>query len=320
MAKYLREVAQRAQEATVLRVLPKAQQLEQLVAQEQMMRDVLVAEEWSNRTTVQNKRADEYNKRVMSQLAARNKATQELMKKQHADEMTAQKTLVAESQKTTDNEIRDKLQLVNQLQPRNTVVAAALADLKKEGGDLAVIGELLEEEKRLRKALKADVRFQSSASAGEGGAFTFWLKQCIASSFNAAAILSASPLRAAVADVVGFPSKLAQEKRVLTVRRVEDDKHVLLWAQARCLVGEPAETAAAASNLIEKASAVFSEAISMVLWSKEDYAELSKLAKQSEEVAAVNPKSNSVLRVEGVASVPLSNKEVQALAETAATL
>eukprot|EP00796_Vickermania_ingenoplastis_P007589 gene7589-5350_t len=323
VAKYLREVAQRRQEAVVLRVLPRSHQLMSLVELEQMQRDVMTVEEGNARVSIQNKKADEYNRKLMAQLTAANKARQEALKKQQAEELAAQKALVAENLKATEVEMRARLQLVNQLQPRNAAVTAALAELKQEDSELEVLGQLLEEEKRLQKALKADARFNAAkTAAADGGAAPFWLKQCAASSFNVAAILAGSPLRAAVADNAAVPAKLPAEKRVVVVTHRETGE-VLLWAQARTLAAAHEEYGpGAALALLERvrSAGVFpSAAAAAVLWSKEDHAELTKQAKQTEEAAAALPVSAAVLSVQGVSSIPLAAKDVKAMGEAAAT-
>lgn len=325
-AKYLRELAQRRQETVVLRVLPKAQQLEQLVELEQMQREGICLEEDNNRCAINHKRTDEYNKKRLLQFTQANKVRQEALKRRHAEDLASQKTAVTEGMKATEQEIKDRLKLINTLLPRNAVFTAALADLKKEDSDLSVLGAFLEEEKRLQKGLKADARFATSKTASaDGGAITFWMKQCAASAFNVQAIISSSPYRASVLDLAAMPTKLSHEKRVLTIHHEDDDEKavdkVLLWAQTRLLSAEE-NGAEPATSLLERmvgqGTSLFSSGCqSLVLWCKEDYTELAKLAKQDEFAGKVLPHSSAVLSYDGVSAAPLLLKDVKALGELA---
>lgn len=296
-AKRLRTIQAKKQEAVVLRVMPKSHSLQQMLLDEASKREVLGLE--------QN----------LAYVKIVNAFKAETLKKRQKEQLEMQKETVKQNAAEIEGECRQSLRRLNLLQPRNKVCTAVLSELKKEDGDLELFGHLLEEDKKLVKGLKQDAKFDASKTAStDGGSLTFKMKRLLAASFNAAAILDGSEVRASVEDVTTIPSKLPAEKRALVLRN-EDDEAVLEWFQVRALeVEEAIEQALALAERVDEVSPeVLGGAKHSILWSK---ANLTAIAKtKTEDAAKVSKISSSVLSFDGCSSISVSEKEVSDVME-----
>lgn len=234
--KYLQELQRRRREKDMARRLPNWQKREQLKQAEHIQRTALHHEEQNAFTMMGQKKAAELLK-----------YQQEALKKSQEAELAALKQEVSKSDASLKEELKERLKCLILLVPE--ALEAALTNYKQEGTDLSVIGKLLEEETRLRKGIKTDSCQQNSRNEevnAEGGAFPFWLSQCLVSQFNTMAILkeaaecgkgnttsgiqspdtpgsstSTPPIsyRAVVMDVPNMPIKLSHRKRIFFVLR-----------------------------------------------------------------------------------------------------
>lgn len=184
--KFLQALAKRRKEKDMARQLPWMHKAEQLIALENVQRMVVCQEEQNAFTSVTQKK-------YIGIL----KLQQEGLKKTHDAAVVALKQEVAKSDASLKEELQQRLRCVVQLVP--DALEAALAEYKQEPNSLSfeVIAKLLDEETRLRKGIKTDSCHQNSRNEeviAEGGAFPFWLCQCLVSQFNAQAIVTESGL------------------------------------------------------------------------------------------------------------------------------
>lgn len=337
-AKYLKELVRRRDEAVYLRVLPRTQLLQQLAQQEAAARELSLQQEGSGRLTIVHKALEDRAKKAELAAAKAGKEGLEAMKRTHAEEVAAQKASVAALHAETEREVRERLALIQRLQPKLNPTAASLADVRREDSDCVVLAQLLEEDKRLQKALKGDSRYDKSKTADtDGGALPFWLKHCAAASFNVAAILQAQPCRAAVIDAPSLATKVAADKKVLVVRATVDEKSaVIAWAHTRVAAPDAATAAAALLPMLgavpeepstnnadikvpalpetASAKAVFAG----VVWTKDDCAATLRLAKAPKTTCGCLANvTKAALAHGGVASFEMTSADVRAIGEAA---
>lgn len=326
-AKYLKEVAGSLQNVEVARLLPKVLQLDQLLEQESLKRESIALDEETLRVGLKHRWEElELKLHRVRVLEARTERYARL-KKAQTDELAEYKEARTAALKEIETDIKEqRLKVVNQMLPRNAVVTAALKDLRQVGSELGLLGAFLEEEKKIRKALKASARFDASRTAeSDGGALSYWLKDCAASSFNLKAIMEGSPLRAVVVDLPVSFTKLPHEKRVVQIRQVGEDgsllNQVLMWAQICVLPTE--ETLTLAASLHERLTAdpSLGGAPGVILWSKDELAEVTRLSRRKSYTppSCILEKSVAILTYSDITSNPFTAADVRELGKYSAS-
>ncbi|KEG05439.1 hypothetical protein DQ04_21981000, partial [Trypanosoma grayi] len=220
--KQLKDVLRKREEIPALRVLPKTHLLLQLLLQEQSERELFTHQERMFRQQIVHKRDEDRLKKEEQRLQQRNRERFDELKRKQAEELAAKKEVVTTFQKQLDVEVKEKLKLVCMLQPRMNVAAAVVAEIKCEGSPCTLLPDLMEEEKRVAKALKTDSRH--SKTSADCGAVPHWMRTCVAGSYNVAAILQDAPYRATVEDAIKVPN--AALRKLVVVRHVGDDGRV----------------------------------------------------------------------------------------------
>ncbi|RNF27464.1 uncharacterized protein Tco025E_00266 [Trypanosoma conorhini] len=271
-ARYLKELQRRREDVPALRVLPKTQQLAQLLLLEQAGRELLAHQERLCRQQLVHKREDERMKKEEQRLQQKNRERLDELKRRQALELAALKESVSAFQRQMDAEVKEKLRVVCMLQPRMGVAAAVLAELKSEGSPCLLLPELMEEERRVLKTLKAESRH--SRGPADCGAVPHWMHTCVASSFNVAAILQNAPYLAAVEEAIKATN--ASLRKLVVVRHLHD-KNVVGWAHVRA--GSDPATLAAELARLPVPEGLPAELYCGVVWPKEDLGELTRNAK-----------------------------------------
>ncbi|ORC89865.1 uncharacterized protein TM35_000101330, partial [Trypanosoma theileri] len=277
--RFLKDVLRRREEVPAVRVLPKTHLLAQLLLQEQSERELFTLQERSFRAQIQHKREEDRLKKEEQRLQQRNRERLDELKRKQSEELAAKKEVVSTFLKQIDGEVKEKIKLVCMLQPRMNVAATVVADVKSETGTCTLLPELMEEEKRVMKALKAESRYSkpstSANNISEGcGAVPYWMRTCVASSFNVAAILRGEPYRATVEDAIKVSN--AALRKLIVVRRVGDDS-VVAWAHVRA-GSDPLSLATELAQLPAPEDLPSKKSLG-VIWPKEDLAELNRKSK-----------------------------------------
>ncbi|KPA78050.1 hypothetical protein ABB37_06791 [Leptomonas pyrrhocoris] len=315
VAKYLKEVARRRDEAAALRLLPSAQLLEQTTLLEQAAHEQIVQQQLLAFMQITHKKKEAEAKMKEQQTTKSYKAKFEEQKQQQKEEMMMQKASVTANTKETEAELKEKLKLVVSLQPRLNVVSAVMAQIEDPASDCALLGDLMQEDKQLQKALKGDARYNKSKTADvDGGAAPYWWKQCVCASFNVAAILKQEPCRASVVEV-SIPTKVAADKKVVVVKDAEGG--VVAWAHTRT----GPDTSALVEAFLESKPAVAelpAAAYKGVIWPKDESVEVLRAAKGPKSAtAAIAPEVITILSYKEVGSFELPKKDVVAMGEAA---
>jgi hypothetical protein len=313
VAKYLKEVARRRDEAATLKLLPSAQLLEQAVLQEEAAHEQIMQQQALGFLQITHKKKEAEAKIKEQQTTKAFKAKMDEQKQQHKEEMIQQKASVAEGTKEMEAEIKEKLRLIATLQPRLNVVQAVMAQIQNPDSDCSLLADLMQEDKQLQKALKSDARYNKSKTAeADGGALPYWWKQCVCASFNVAAIVKGESCRAAIVDV-NVATKVAADKKVVAVK--EADGSVVAWVHTRtgpdinALVEAFLQTRPVVAELPEAA-------YKGVIWPKDDAAEVLKGAKGAKSAtAAIAPEVATILAYKEVGSFELLKKDVMAAGE-----
>ncbi|CCW64644.1 unnamed protein product [Phytomonas sp. EM1] len=323
IAKTLKEIVHCRDEGVFLRVLPKAHLVNQHTFQEACAREQMVLQEANMRMLIVHKCAEDRAKKEEQQLIRRSKERQEDLKRRHAEELIEQKNTVMHYNTVLEQGLRERLKLLVQLQPRLNLINVVLATLKDESNNLSLIAELLEEAKKLQKALKTDLRFNKTATPElDGGALPYWLKHCLTTSFNVAAILKGSPYRAVVQDAPNIRSKLLSDRKIITIREVrgaEFSEGVLAWVHTRVALPDVTSAAEAFLEFAESDAGVPAGSCQGVVWTKEDHNSVVRAAKAAgNTIAALGAVSRSTLSYGNVASIELTAKDVKSIGEAAA--
>lgn len=320
VAKVLKEIIRRRNEGAMLRVLPKCQQLEQLLLQEQTAREQAMMQESIARMQIENRKREETAKRQEQELARISKVKMDDMKAHHQGELADQKAMVAANLKETEAEVKDRLKLLTALQPKLNIAATVIAQLKDENNDCSLYGELLMEDKQLQKSLKTNARYNKSKTAEtDGGALPYWWKDCLCASFNVAAIMQRATARACVQDAT-FSTKVPGDKKLIVVKDASvQSAPVVAWGHAR---SGPTPVALAEAYVTAKPAVpeLPAAAYSGVVWPRDEAVEVIRSAK-----AAKSPISEIVGEVQttisygGVSSYELMRKDVLAIGEATST-
>ncbi|KPI85551.1 hypothetical protein ABL78_5400 [Leptomonas seymouri] len=315
VAKFLKEVVRRRDEAASLKLLPSAQLLEQAVLQEQAEYEQIVQQQALAFMQMAHKKMEAEAKMKEQQISRTYRSRIEEQKQQQREEAMQQKASVAESAKEMEAEIKERLRLVVSLQPRLNVVQAVMAHIQDPASDCSLLGELLQEDKQLLKALKSDARYNRSKTASvDGGSVPYWWKQCVCASFNIAAIVKGEPVRASIMDV-SIPTKVAADKKVVVVKDAKGS--VVAWAHTRT----GPDTNALVEAFLESKPVVTelpASAYKGVLWPKDDSVEVLRAAKGARSTtAAIAPEVITILSYKEVGSFELPKKDVVAAGEAA---
>ncbi|CCW71757.1 unnamed protein product [Phytomonas sp. Hart1] len=314
IAKTLKEIVHGRDEGVFLRVLPKSQLIGQLILQESGARDLMGLQEANLRMLLTHKRVEERAKKEEQQLSRRSKERQEELKKRYAEELNEQKNSVMLYNAGLEKGLRERLKALAQLQPRLNLVNVVLAAMKDESNDLSLTAELLEEAKKLQKALKTDSRFNKTATPElDGGALPYWLKHCIVSSFNVAAIVKGSPYRAVVLDAPNLRSKLLADRKIIAIREVALSEKILSWAHTRIALPDAGAAVKAFLEFAEGDAGAPAGLCQGVVWTKEVHPSIARVAK----AAGSSIPSQSVLSLGDVSSIELTTKEVKSIGEAA---
>ncbi|EAN86093.1 hypothetical protein C3747_6g402 [Trypanosoma cruzi] len=314
--RYLKDVMRRREDIHTMRVMPKTHLLAQLVLLEQSGREMLIHQERFCRQQIAHKRDDERSKREEQRLQQKNRDRLEEMKRKQVEELAALKEGVTSFQRQIDAEVKEKLRIVCMLQPRMNVAAAVLAEVKNEASPFLLLPELMEEEKRVAKALKADSRY--SKSSADSGAVPHWMRTCVAGSFNVAAILQDAPYRATVDDAVKVTNAFL--RKVVVVRDV-NDRSVVGWVHVRA--GSDPATLATELVRLPAPEELPDQGNIGVVWPKEDFLELSRRAKANNNVEtqqllqSVLGISSASLHCVGLTTHEFSKKEVDTIGSLA---
>ncbi|RNE98691.1 hypothetical protein TraAM80_08630 [Trypanosoma rangeli] len=276
-SRYLKEVQRRREDVPALRVLPKTHLLAQLVLLEQTGRELSTQQEKLGRHLIAQKREEERLKREEQRVQHKNRERFDELKKKQAAELAALKESVSSFQRQIDAEVKEKLRVVCMLQPRMSVAATVLAEVKNEGSPCLLLAEMMEEERRLSKALKVESRH--SKGSADSGALPQWMHICVAGSFNVAAILQDVPYRATVEDAIRVTNT---SLRKLVVVRHLYDKQVVAWVHVRA-GSDPAALAAELARLPAPVG-LPAKMNCGVVWPKEDIAELTRKTKAATDV------------------------------------
>lgn len=318
VAKVLREYVRRRDENVLLRVLPKMHQLQQHVLQELCAREQMLLQEQTARLLVVSKFAEERARRQEQQQVKNAKERLDDLRKRQQAEIQEQRATATMLMADTEKEIRERLKHLQVLHPRLGPTSAALADVRHEQSDCAILAELLEEDKKLQKALRADNRFNKCTTAeADGGALSYWFRHCVVASFNVAAILQRSPLRASVQDVAAVGIQMISDRRVVVVRAAGDGQ-IVAWAHARLALSDVVAAGEAFATLTVSEDLPKDSGVG-ILWLKEDLALAIRAARAPKStIADIASISKSILSVGSVASSELTAKDVLALGEAAA--
>ncbi|ESL11062.1 hypothetical protein TRSC58_01197 [Trypanosoma rangeli SC58] len=271
-SRYLKDVQRRREDIPALRVLPKTHLLAQLVLLEQTGRELLAQQEKLGRHLIAQKREEERLKREEQRLQHKNRERFDELKKKQAAELAALKESVSVFQRQIDAEVKEKLRIVCMLQPRMSVAATVLAEVKSEGSPCLLLPEMMEEERRLSRALKAESRH--SKGSADSGIVPQWMHICVAGSFNVAAILQDAPYRATVEDAIKVTN--TSLRKLVVVRHLQD-REVVGWVYVRA-GSDPAALAAELARLPAPVG-LPAKMNCGIVWPKEDIGELTRKAK-----------------------------------------
>ncbi|KAH9582334.1 hypothetical protein LSM04_005614 [Trypanosoma melophagium] len=315
--RFLKDVMRRREEVPAVRVLPKTQLLAQLLLQEQSERELFVHQERSFRVQITHKREEDRLKKEEQRLQQRNRERLDALKRKQSEELAAKKEVVSTFLKQIDGEVKEKIKLVCMLQPRMNVAATVVADVKGENGTCTLLPELMEEEKRVLKALKAESRYSkpsmSASNISDGcGAVPYWMRTCVAGSFNVAAILRGEPYRATVEDAIKVPN--AALRKLIVVRRLDDDNSVVAWAHVRA--GNDPLVLATELAQLPPPEELPSKLSVGVVWPKEDIAELNRKSKAitaEPDLVSVLGVSSASLSCGGLSTHEFTKKDIEAI-------
>lgn len=315
VAKYLKEVVRRRDEAATLKLLPSAQLLEQAVLQEQAAYEQIQQQQALAFMQITHKKREAEAKMKEQQTTKAYKEKMDEQKQQHKEDMLQQKTSVAESTKEMEAEIKERLRLIVSLQPRLNIVQAVMAQIADPASDCSLLADLMQEDKQLQRVLKADARYNKSKTADvDGGAAPYWWKQCVCASFNVAAIVKQEPCRASVVDA-NVSTKVAADKKVVVVK--DADGTVVAWAHTR-IGGNTNALVEAFLAAKPEVAELPAAAYKGVLWPKDESMEVLRAAKGAKSAtAAIVPEVITILSYKEVGSFELMKKDVLAAGEAA---